>query len=173
MKEHFSVQSAFDVTTNTNSFLLREDEGPLYLIDISLPFIKKSHMWRKFESMEVFQMMPQLPHFHALEKENEELREGLALGHMLSFANLKDKTCKAHIEDSRSMFENKLNALTDLEELGFTVHLIRSRLEELLRMRDRYDQLIDKSKAAEGEILNKKCQFDEIEESITRLNMQQ
>ncbi|KAF5182146.1 hypothetical protein FRX31_028275 [Thalictrum thalictroides] len=165
-------QSFVDVTVNTYSSPMQEDKGQKPLNNESLPFIKSSNMWENMESMEVFKLIPQHPHFRPLEKLNEELREGAAFGNMCSFVSLMERTCEAQLDDPRSKFENKLKALTDLEDHGFTVQPIRSKLEAMLRIIDRYSQFNNESKAPETELFDEKRQYDEILESIARLNMQ-
>ncbi|PIA41711.1 hypothetical protein AQUCO_02200261v1 [Aquilegia coerulea] len=162
-----------NVTTNPYSSPIQQDQRQVHVEEDSLPFVKCAHsMWGIFESMKVFQLMPQYPHFRPLGEENEVLREGIAIGHMLNFANLVENICKLHIEDPKNRLENMLKALTDLEELGFAVQSIRSQLEELLRIKDIYSQSNYNLKSAEEELVVRKCQLDEKQESINRLNMQ-
>ncbi|PIA60936.1 hypothetical protein AQUCO_00300449v1 [Aquilegia coerulea] len=165
-------QSSVDVTANTYSSSIQEDEGQKPLNNESLPFIKSSNLWENVESMDVFKLIPQHPHFRPLEKLNEELREGAAFGNMWIFVSLMERTCEAQLDDPRSKFENKLKALTDLENLGFTVQPIRSRLEAMLRIKDRCIQFTNKSKAPEAELIDENAKFNEILESIALLNMQ-
>ncbi|PIA60938.1 hypothetical protein AQUCO_00300450v1 [Aquilegia coerulea] len=120
--------------------------------------------------MDVFKLFPQHPHFRPLEKLNEEFREGIAFGKMWSLVSLMERTCQAQIDNPRSTFENKLDALNDLERHGFTVQSLRSRLEALLEVKDRYSSLDDSSKTIETEFIDDKRQFDEMIESITLLN---
>ncbi|KAF5193031.1 hypothetical protein FRX31_017381 [Thalictrum thalictroides] len=163
------LHSSINITTNTYSTPVQHDEGPLPIDNQILPFVKSSHMWRSVESMAVLQLVPQHPHFRPLEKENEELREGIALGNMLSFANMMEKICKASLDDPRSMFENMLNALSDLEEFGFFVLPMQTLLVKLLKIKDDYNQLKDKSRTAEGKVIHGRHQLDVIQEPITQL----
>ncbi|PIA37760.1 hypothetical protein AQUCO_03000352v1 [Aquilegia coerulea] len=166
-----ALPSPVDVMANTYSSPTQEDvRHPLG--NQSLPFVKTSDLWEGFESMEVFQLMPQYPHFRPLEKENEEFREGIAIGNMVNFANLMKRTCKAQLDDPRSMLEMKLKALPAFEELGFTVQPIRSRLEKLLKLKDCYSQCGGRLKTVEELVNDERRQYDEIQESITRLNME-
>ncbi|KAF5190424.1 hypothetical protein FRX31_019987 [Thalictrum thalictroides] len=166
-----ALQSSVDVTVDKYSSPTQQDERPP-LENQSLPFVKTSDLWEGFESMEVFQLMPQYPHFRPLEKENEELREGLAIGNMVNFANLMKRTCKAQLDDPRSMLQMKLKALPAFEEHGFTVQPIRSRLEKLLKLKDCYSQCGERLKTFEEMVNDERREFDEIQESITRLNME-
>ncbi|KAF9617336.1 hypothetical protein IFM89_035317 [Coptis chinensis] len=138
----------------------------------SLPFIKSSLLWESVESMEVFKILPQQPHFCPLEQYNEVAREGMAIGKMLIFANLLEKTGRVKLDEPRSTLEDKLEALMDIEECGFTVQPIRTRLEELLSIKDSINELDDKSKAIEREVSDEKLKYDEVEDSLEQLNME-
>ncbi|KAF5199660.1 Dof domain zinc finger protein [Thalictrum thalictroides] len=125
-----------DVATTIS---IQPNPEPLPL-ESSLPFIKSSYMWPQVESMEVYRFMPQQPHFDPLKEQNEYLREGAALGLMLSFPKLVDVTRKAQFEDSRSMFDTKLKAVQIFEEYGFTVEPIRTQLVKLLQFKENCEQ---------------------------------
>ncbi|KAF5190429.1 hypothetical protein FRX31_019992 [Thalictrum thalictroides] len=165
-------QSSVDVMTNMNSCPIMEQDVRPPLKNQGSLFIKTSPVWGVLESMEVFKLVPQNPHFCPLEKDHEELREGIAIGHMINFANLMERTCKIDIDDPRSNIEMKLLALSSFEELGFTVEPIRSGLEELVKIKDSYHQFGDRLKASDEMINNERHQSDETQKSITRLNME-
>ncbi|KAF5190428.1 hypothetical protein FRX31_019991 [Thalictrum thalictroides] len=166
------LQPSVNDTRNAHSSPMQLDDGSLLLEKESLPFIKSSNLWGTFESLDVFRLVPQCPHFQPLEKENEVLREGTALGKMINFANLMESTCKAHLNEPRRAFENKLKALPDMEEHGFTVRPIQSRLEKMLSMKDSHSQLEDRSKNAKRKLSDATHKLDEIDESISQLNME-
>ncbi|PIA45970.1 hypothetical protein AQUCO_01600314v1 [Aquilegia coerulea] len=132
MTQHISVDVA--TTTSTQPSL---EPSPL---ESGLPFIKSSFMWPQFESMEVFRSMPQQPHFDPLKEQDEYLREGAAIGLMVSFTKLIEVTRKAQLDDSKCMFDVKLDALQILEGYGFTVEPIRNQLVKLLHINERYEQ---------------------------------
>ncbi|PON42055.1 Agenet domain containing protein [Trema orientale] len=117
-----------------------------------LPFVKSSPLWKAVESMEVFGRMPQHPHFRPLYKCKEECREGLAIGNMVTFAGLVDKISKLQFDDRGSIFYSTLESLLDLEKHGFNVAVLRSRVDELLSIKDRQDRFRDESKDAEKKI---------------------
>ncbi|KAJ4958179.1 hypothetical protein NE237_025290 [Protea cynaroides] len=120
------------------------------------PFFSSWLLWEKVKSMEAFQLLPQRPHFITLDQYNEELREGLAIGYMVAFTNLVEKTCKSQPDDPRSMLEDKLKALEELETLGFEANPVRSRLQELLNIKDRQMKLKEHYSMVEGQIMEKK-----------------
>ncbi|KAG6505403.1 hypothetical protein ZIOFF_037759 [Zingiber officinale] len=91
-----------------------------------LQFSRTSAMWQSIESMKVFQLMPQNPHFCLLEKYAMEFREGMAIGLMLSFANLVTNIKLLHIDDVQYTFEERMRALAFLEENEVDVSQLRS-----------------------------------------------
>ncbi|KAG2589172.1 hypothetical protein PVAP13_5NG352900 [Panicum virgatum] len=102
----------------------------------NLPFMKTSPMWEQIEAMEVFRNVPQRPNFHNFQQHVPELREGMALGLMLSFANLAESIRRLSIHDEVALFEEKMKGLSLLEADGFDVRHLRSRLETLLHIRN-------------------------------------
>ncbi|XWS36070.1 hypothetical protein CRYUN_Cryun20dG0052500 [Craigia yunnanensis] len=150
--------------------------SPLLEDDRSLPFVKKSPVWRTIESMDVFQIVPQKPHFQPLAENREEFREGSAIGIMVTFANLFEKISTLLFDDPRNSFDSILEGLNDLEKHGFDVTLLRHRLNELLSIKERQGQQLEDRKNVEREIIEKTkeiTKFDEeieeIEKKITQL----
>ncbi|XVF30360.1 hypothetical protein REPUB_Repub16aG0050600 [Reevesia pubescens] len=131
-----------------------------------LPFVKSLPIWKAIESMEIFQVMPQNPHFHPLIKLKEILREGLAIGHMLSFVSLVSRAWNLTVADPRSLFTSILGALLDLEILGFDVKAIRDRTSEFLFMKDRHGHLQDHSKEVELQVMEHSDELSKINEEI-------
>ncbi|XP_043717992.1 DUF724 domain-containing protein 7-like [Telopea speciosissima] len=160
--------------------ILETLDAQTYMVPVEnqgLLFFESSRVREKVESMEAFQLLPQRPHFSTLDQYNEELREGLAIGYMVAFANLVEKTCKSQLDDPRSMLENKLKALVELETLGFQANPMKSRLQELLDIKDRQVKLKEHSRAVEDQIVEKRhvsSTIDaEIDEIDRKLNEQQ
>ncbi|KAF9609936.1 hypothetical protein IFM89_019339 [Coptis chinensis] len=147
------------ITENRLSSPIEQDEVPLPLQVENLPFVKNSFLWGILESYEVFKLMPQQPHFRPLKKYNYELREGYAIAHMSNFANVVERIYKASLDEPRSMFENMLKLLADLEEFGFIVQPIRARVEDLLKIKESFSQLDDRAKVAETEVMMKSLNF--------------
>ncbi|KAJ0974353.1 hypothetical protein J5N97_016318 [Dioscorea zingiberensis] len=149
-----------------------------------LPFEKNSVMWETVESMEIFRILPQQPHFRPLEQYCEEFREGMAIGLMVTFTNLTTDIGKFHISDSEDVFLSRLKALSPLEANGFNVQPLRSRIEQLLEIKS--DQSLYEMKRAllENQILehsNENACYDaaiseldknisEVEETLARLH---
>jgi len=141
------------------------DSMPIRLLsnEVTLPFIKESGMWEIVESMEVFRTMPQRPHFHPLEQYEVEFREGMAIGLMVTFANLVDSVQKLRVDDSPGIFEEKLRALIPLELNGFNVHFLRSCLEKL-------QEIQSKASESEGKKVSLKERIMEGEEEKDQLD---
>ncbi|KAM0890238.1 hypothetical protein ACQ4PT_027170 [Festuca glaucescens] len=99
-----------------------------------LPFRKTSPVWARIEAMEIFSEMPQRPNLNEFQKHGPEVHEGMTLGLMLSFATLAESICRldVHQDDIGRVFEEKKQGLSLLEENGFDVRVLRSRLEALL-----------------------------------------
>ncbi|KAI3693818.1 hypothetical protein L1987_76770 [Smallanthus sonchifolius] len=120
-----------------------------------LPFVRTTSLWKAIESMEAFRMLPQKPHFRPLlEGVKQSAREGLAIGTMVTFSTIVDKTRGMRSDDPRSTIEDCLETLAELENNGFDVKVIRDRLTRLLLMKDKQEELVERSK----------CFFEKIEE---------
>ncbi|CAK7348470.1 unnamed protein product [Dovyalis caffra] len=118
----------------------------------SVPFVKRSPVWSTIESMEVFQIIPQKPHFHPLTECKEEYREGSAIGIMVTFASLCEKISSLQFDDFRSILESTLESLLDLEKHGFDITVPRGRLNELLSIKDGQGKVLNEYKDTEGKI---------------------
>ncbi|KAL4290108.1 hypothetical protein GQ457_14G000170 [Hibiscus cannabinus] len=136
------------------------DESP------NLPFVKTLQFWKVVESMDVFKAMPQSPHFHPLVESKKILREGLAVGHMLNFASLVEKTSKLKVADPENLFTTILDALPDFRNLGFDVEAVRDRASELLLMKDRHEHLQHSSKDVELKLKQCSDELTKINEEI-------
>ncbi|XBI87684.1 hypothetical protein VPH35_025731 [Triticum aestivum] len=97
-----------------------------------LPFVKTSPVWAHLEALEIFRKAPQRPHFRRFEQYCPELREGKALGLMHSFANLAESINMLDVQGDKELLEQKMKSLALLEENGFDVTYLRSRVEALI-----------------------------------------
>ncbi|GAB4841802.1 hypothetical protein Ancab_022526 [Ancistrocladus abbreviatus] len=132
----------------------------------NLPFSKSSLIWKTIESMEVFKVMPQRPHFHPLYDCKEECREGLAIGNMVTFASLVDKVTKFQFDGHKSILESNMEILADLEKQGFDVEVIRSRLGALLSIKGRHERAENSVKDIRNQIADQTREKSKIEEEI-------
>ncbi|KAF6143147.1 hypothetical protein GIB67_000370 [Kingdonia uniflora] len=124
------------------------------LLEYALPFTKKSDMWEKVESKDVFQLMPQKPHFHPLRKlkDNEKICEIKALGHMITFSDLADETRRYKFEDHINDIKTTLEVLVTLEPLGFDIQKVKSQLVQLIELKNRQVVLEDRTRIVTGKI---------------------
>ncbi|XP_048228137.1 DUF724 domain-containing protein 6 isoform X3 [Ricinus communis] len=161
------------------SSVINVPEATELVENLEMPFLKSSLIWKNIESLEVFQVLPQKPHFSPLIGHKEASREGMAMGHMLSFAVLIEKMSKLRVDDGREVFESYMEVLAELEMHGFEVKAIAERLEKLLSIKDRCKRLEDEAKKvhigmAEGknEKIKLEEDIDKIEKRISQLEEQ-
>eukprot|EP00257_Ricinus_communis_P025100 XP_025012514.1 DUF724 domain-containing protein 1-like [Ricinus communis] len=161
------------------SSVINVPEATELVENLEMPFLKSSLIWKNIESLEVFQVLPQKPHFSPLIGHKEASREGMAMGHMLSFAVLIEKMSKLRVDDGREVFESYMEVLAELEMHGFEVKAIAERLEKLLSIKDRCKRLEDEAKKvhigmAEGknEKIKLEEDIDKIEKRIRQLEEQ-
>ncbi|KAL7583227.1 hypothetical protein Lser_V15G41543 [Lactuca serriola] len=109
-------------------------------------FEKRSTLWATLESMELFRMIPQKPHFGPLEKEKECTREGQAISKMVNYLRVVEATSQMKLESPRSAYEDNMEALLELESHGFDVKAVRERLNGLLKIKEKQEGLEQESK---------------------------
>ncbi|XP_037475066.1 DUF724 domain-containing protein 3-like [Triticum dicoccoides] len=100
-----------------------------------LPIVKTSPLWAQLEALEIFRTTPQRPNLHQFQQHVPELHEGLALGLMISFADLAESINRLGVQDDNELLERKMECLAYLEASGFDVGDLRSRVEALIRMK--------------------------------------
>ncbi|KAG0530225.1 hypothetical protein BDA96_05G167300 [Sorghum bicolor] len=98
-------------------------------------FVKNLPMWHLVEAMHVFKELPQQPHFLPLQEHPALLREGIALGLTLSFADLVKITLEASIDNSMEWFEDNLRTISYLEANGFSVQFLQSAMTEMVKIK--------------------------------------
>ncbi|KAL8113235.1 hypothetical protein AgCh_020527 [Apium graveolens] len=136
----------------------------------SLPFVKRSPLWKVVDSMELFKTT-QRPHFSPLVNCTEETREGLAIGTMVNFSNLVENTSKLQFSCDMTIIERSLETLAEFESHGIDVEKIRSCLTQLLSKKQTASELQKEYDNIESEICNS---LDEgkFDEEINQLNQQ-
>ncbi|XP_066311976.1 uncharacterized protein [Miscanthus floridulus] len=83
--------------------------------------------------MEVFEKLPQNPHFRKAWNCPPELRGGRAIGLMVSFADMAESIKNMRIQDEPRLYEEKMSILLDMEEEnGFEAGPLKVRLHNLL-----------------------------------------
>lgn len=140
------------------------------------PFVKRSPAWNLVEGSDVFKLAPQRPHFLPLREYSLEMREGLALGLMVSFATLVENIREASIEESMEFFEDKIKTLCHLEANGFSVQFLQSRLTKMLQIKSncsRYlgeiNKLKEKTVGKESSLSRMDALLEQKHESIGEL----
>ncbi|XP_057471090.1 DUF724 domain-containing protein 5-like [Actinidia eriantha] len=123
--------------------------------NIKSPFTKHSLIWETLEIMEIFQKMPQQPHLCSFDKSKEDKADGLAIGYMVTFANVAESMSRLQVTDPTSLTDSISETLSDLELHG-SDGLIRSRLNELLLKKGRHHQL--------------ELEFQRLDKAITELD---
>lgn len=108
--------------------------------DQNLQFLENSPVLLFVESL------PQQSHFRPLAECDEVKREGLALGHMMTFANVVKKTSELQINAPGCNFDSLFNCLSELELHGFDVKAVQSQSSYSLAIGER------KSRTAENKI---------------------
>uniref|UniRef100_A0ACD6A335 Uncharacterized protein n=1 Tax=Avena sativa TaxID=4498 RepID=A0ACD6A335_AVESA len=140
-----------------------------------LPFVKTSPIWAELEALEIFSRVPhQRPNFSLVQQYFPELREGMALGLMVSFANFSASIDRLEVQDENNgPLEEKILGLSLLEANGFDVRDLRSRLETLLRARrnSRVKLLQDAMRKLEQQTARKETEDRELGALIRRLAM--
>lgn len=141
-----------------------------------LPFVKDSVIWKMIENMEVLKRIPQKPHFHPLYNCKEECREGLAIGSMVTFTSLVERISKACFNDPKSHLDGYLEALVDLEELGFNVAPVRENLNTMISIKNRFEQAQNASREIESQIMERNLEkstinveLEDVDEKIAKL----
>ncbi|KAK0578240.1 hypothetical protein LWI29_007311 [Acer saccharum] len=104
---------------------------------INFRFMMDSPIMRFVQAVDVFQSMPQEPHFRPLAEYEEFLQEGIALRLMMNFVNVA--TIQA--SDPIINFDSLLKCLSELELHGFNVEAVQSRILELQSMKDSQEKL--------------------------------
>ncbi|CAK7323033.1 unnamed protein product [Dovyalis caffra] len=132
--------------------------------------VKNSPVWDMIESLDVFQKMPQKPHFNPLIKCKEIEREGYAIGKMVQFATVVEKTSGLQLGNPINVFDSYLKTLADLKRYGFDVEVVVYRINCLLSIKESQVQLQSTSKEVETQILKSTCERIKLEEDIEAIN---
>ncbi|XP_059311777.1 DUF724 domain-containing protein 3-like isoform X1 [Lycium ferocissimum] len=138
----------------------------------SLPFVKNTLLWSTIESMDIFRRIPQKPHFNPLENCKESSREGVAIGYMVTFLSIVERTSRLHYDDPRSTIQEILETLSDLETQGFDVQLVRDRLTELLLMKDKQEKLETQVADIDNQLIMHNTDKERIDGEIEEINKQ-
>ncbi|GJM94941.1 hypothetical protein PR202_ga11628 [Eleusine coracana subsp. coracana] len=123
--------------------------------DHEVPFIKSSPMWAVIEAFDVFKDAPQRPHFLPLQQFSPSLREGMALGLMVTFDNMVEGVRKSSIDDSVAAFKGKIKVLGLLKENGFDVQSLLCYLTKLFQIKSDHTKHLEEKNKLKVKILEK------------------
>ncbi|KAL8544845.1 hypothetical protein ACS0TY_005165 [Phlomoides rotata] len=138
-----------------------------------LPFVKTVSLWKTIESMEVFQKIPQNPHFQPLmQVEESSYREGLALGLMVTFASLVETTSKLQLTDTKSTVNDIIETVKRLDEHGFDVEVFKDHISEFLEVKDKEEKLVGEVNNLNNQIVQRSHENTRIEEEMQEINEQ-
>ncbi|XP_041990099.1 DUF724 domain-containing protein 7-like isoform X3 [Salvia splendens] len=135
-----------------------------------LPFVKNTILWKTIESMQVFQRLPQNPHFQPLENFKESSREGMAIGYMVTFSSIVERASKLQLTDPVSIMDDIKETLTDLETHGFEVRPIQDCIHELLAMKDKQERLANDAETLNGQLTDHSDTKARLERDIDEIN---
>ncbi|CAN6203423.1 unnamed protein product [Urochloa humidicola] len=133
-----------------------------------VPFVKCSPAWSVIDAMDMFKKLPQEPHFRPLGQFLPALREGMALGLMVSFANLVEDISKSSIADSITSLEEKIAALREMEENGFDVQFLRCSLTKLLQIKCDHSSHLTEKGQLKAQLLDKTTSLSQIGEQLDK-----
>ncbi|KAL0389742.1 UNVERIFIED_CONTAM: protein AGENET DOMAIN (AGD)-CONTAINING P1 [Sesamum calycinum] len=108
--------------------------------------------------------------FKPLENFRESSREGLAIGYMVTFSSVVEKTSRLQVSDPKSITDDILETLADLERQGFDVRTVRERVAELLSVKDKQEKLVDEVDKLNNQILEHNREKSRIDEEIGEIN---
>lgn len=115
-----------------------------------LNFEKRSQLWETLESMDVFRLFPQKPHFEPLNTLKESARERQAIGLMVNFSGVYEDIARLRFDNiSQTEFEDHLETLSELETHGFDVNPIRNRLTRFLSATNKQEKFKTRRKGVE------------------------
>ncbi|KAL1558376.1 hypothetical protein AAHA92_08852 [Salvia divinorum] len=135
-----------------------------------LPFEKNTILWKTIESMQVFQRLPQNPHFQPLENFKESSREGMAIGFMVTFSSIVERASKLQLTDPVSVMDDIKETLTELETHGFEVRPIQDCVHELLAMKERQERLANDTETLSRKITDHSGTKARLERDIDEIN---
>ncbi|KAL9257161.1 DUF724 domain-containing protein [Drosera capensis] len=136
----------------------------------NMPFDKSTLVWKTIQSMEVFRVLPQRPHFLPLYNCKEETREGLAIGNMVTFAGLVEKVSKFQLDDPRTILYSSMETLADLEKHGFNVEVVRARLKQLISIKRMQEEHLNSRLEIENQIVDGTLERTKIQEEISEID---
>ncbi|XP_073136566.1 uncharacterized protein [Henckelia pumila] len=137
-----------------------------------LPFAKNVVLWKTIDSMDVLQRIPQRPHFRPLIHLKESSREGLAIGCMVTFSTVVEKASKLQINDPKSIADEILEILEDLEKYGFDVKVVEQCVGQMLEVKHKQEELREEAKGIDSQISHHNLEKQKINEEMGEMRRQ-
>ncbi|XP_074326210.1 uncharacterized protein LOC141664202 isoform X4 [Apium graveolens] len=118
-----------------------------------IPFVKRSTLWESICSGKAYMKMKRKPHFQPLEEQEEVLREGSAIGLVVSFNNLVESASKLQPSSDISAIESILKTLDTFKPHGFDVDRVEEALAQLKLKKQKLEDLQKDYMEKESKIL--------------------
>nr|CAB3452390.1 unnamed protein product [Digitaria exilis] len=150
-----------EIPVGTLDDLVQQDES-------EVPFVKSSELWLHIDAMDVYKKVPQQPHFRPLGKCLPTVREGMALGLMVTFAKSVEEVSRLSITDSIASFKEKITTLHHLEENGFDVQFLRSTLVKMLQIKSDHINYLTEKYQLKSQLLEKTTSLSQIDEQLDK-----
>lgn len=120
-------------------------------------------MWPLIDAMDVFKVSPQQPHFLPLREFSPTLREGMAIGLMLAFADIVKCVREARIDNRTEWFEDKTSTLCHLGANGFSVQSMQSSLTKLVLIKSNHSSYLGELDKLKEKIVGRKTSLSQRE----------
>ncbi|KAJ1288641.1 hypothetical protein BS78_02G103500 [Paspalum vaginatum] len=133
-----------------------------------VPFVKRSPVWGMIDAMDVFKKLPQQPHFSPLMKYSPGLREGMALGLMVTFADSVVGISNSSIADPSESFGDKISTLKCLEDNGFDVQFLRYSLTKLQQVKSNHTIRLTEKEELNAQVSEKATSMSQIVEQLDK-----
>ncbi|XP_075507253.1 uncharacterized protein LOC142543731 isoform X5 [Primulina tabacum] len=137
-----------------------------------LPFAKNVVLWKTINSMDILQRIPQRPHFRPLIHLKESSREGLAIGYMVTFSRVVEKASSLQINDPKSITDEILETLEELEKFGFDVKVVEDCVGQMLEVKHKQEELREEVKGIGSQISHHNLEKQKIDEEIGEMRRQ-
>ncbi|XP_073302782.1 uncharacterized protein [Primulina huaijiensis] len=137
-----------------------------------LPFAKNDVLWKTINSMDILQRIPQRPHFRPLIHLKESSREGLAIGYMVTFSRVVEKASSLQINDPKSITDEILETLEELEKYGFDVKVVEDCVGQMLEVKHKQEELREEAKGIGSQISHHNLEKQKIDEEIGEMRRQ-
>ncbi|GJU59597.1 agenet domain-containing protein [Tanacetum coccineum] len=168
------IQSSATVD-NTGKKLVENSNSSLAVANgdgETLSFEKRLSFWTVIESMEVFRIIPQNPHFRPLNNLKRSAREVEAINKMITFSCVAENISRLRSTSPKSDIEDHLKSLSELETHGFDVKTLKNRLTDMLSVKNKLDAAETKHKASKVSTEEKSAGLQTFEEELRTIDKQ-